>query len=341
MITQPTRPPWISVRLRMPPVSLKIDRRVPLVALAVVAFTLIVLVLSVNYGAYNMTVWDVIRTLTGTLPTDHPDAHNFNLVVHTFRMPRILVAFLVGAALATAGTIMQGITRNPLAEPGILGVTAGAGLAAVTLIVTLKDVPLSVLPWAAFAGGAITALAVYALSWKRGSTAPVRLILIGVAFASVLGSLTTFILVFGEINDVQQAYVWLTGSVYGRSWDHVRTLAAWLVVLLPLALFGARSLNALNLGEEVARGMGLKVETQRRPAADQRGANGRRGRRLRHNRFRRADRAAHHASICRPCPRGTAGGERAVRRRAAGIRRPDRPLDHRAVGACLLASSRR
>ncbi|NOG48468.1 MAG: iron ABC transporter permease [Chloroflexi bacterium] len=263
MITQPTRPPWISVRLRMPPVSLKIDRRVPLVALAVVAFTLIVLVLSVNYGAYNMTVWDVIRTLTGTLPTDHPDAHNFNLVVHTFRMPRILVAFLVGAALATAGTIMQGITRNPLAEPGILGVTAGAGLAAVTLIVTLKDVPLSVLPWAAFAGGAITALAVYALSWKRGSTAPVRLILIGVAFASVLGSLTTFILVFGEINDVQQAYVWLTGSVYGRSWDHVRTLAAWLVVLLPLALFGARSLNALNLGEEVARGMGLKVETQR------------------------------------------------------------------------------
>ena len=257
------RPTWITVRLHHLPVSFKLDRRVPLIAFALLILTVIVLVVSINYGAYNMSPLDVVQTLTGTLPADHPNARNFNLVVHTFRLPRILVAFLVGAALATSGAIMQGITRNPLAEPGILGVTAGAGLAAVTLIVAVHDVPLSLLPWAAFGGAILTTAAVYALAWKGGSAAPVRLILIGVAFAAVLGSLTTFVLIFGEIHDVQQAYVWLTGSVYGRNWEHVRTLAGWLLILLPLAFVSARSLNALNLGDEIAQGFGVRVERQR------------------------------------------------------------------------------
>mgnify|MGYP001275761159 CR=1 FL=1 len=257
------RQTWIAVRLPRLPISFKIDRRVPLAALFLLAFTLVVLVMSINYGAYNMSPLDVIQTLTGTLPADHPDYRNFVLVVHTFRLPRILLAFLVGTALATSGAIMQSITRNPLAEPGILGVTAGAGLAAVAMIVWFNDAQMSLLPWAAFGGAILTAAAVYLLAWKRGATSPVRLILIGVAFAAVLGSLTTFILVFGEINDVQKAYVWLTGSVYGGNWQHVRTLGAWMLVLLPLAFLSARSLNALNLGDEVATGFGVRVERQR------------------------------------------------------------------------------
>jgi iron complex transport system permease protein len=257
------RPVWITVRSRHPALSFKLDRRVPLMAVAVTLAALAVLIMSINYGAYNMSPLEVIQTLTGTLPTDHPDARSFNLVVHTFRLPRILVAFLVGAAMAVSGAIMQGITRNPLAEPGILGVSAGAGLAAVTLIVWRDDISLTLLPWVAFAGAVLTTAAVYALSWKRGGASPVRLILIGVAFAAVLGSLTTFMLVFGQINDVQQAYVWLTGSVYGRNWDHVRTLAGWLLVLLPLAFLSARVLNTLNLGDDVAKGLGLRVEAQR------------------------------------------------------------------------------
>lgn len=257
------RSTWITVRSRRLPVSFKLDRRVPLVALALLILTLIILIVSINFGAYNMTPWDVVQTLTGTLPAGHPNARNFILVVHTFRLPRILVAFLVGAALATSGTIMQGITRNPLAEPGILGVTAGAGFAAVVVLILLHDVPMSLLPWAAFGGAILTTALVYGLAWKAGSAAPVRLILIGVAIAAVLGSLTTFVLIFGDIRDVQQAYVWLTGSVYGRNWDHVRTLVAWLVVLLPLTFLSARSLNALNLGDEVATGFGVGVERQR------------------------------------------------------------------------------
>jgi iron complex transport system permease protein len=205
----------------------------------------------------------VLQSITGTLNPEHPDYRNINLVTHTFRLPRILVAFLVGMALATSGAIMQGITRNPLAEPGILGVSAGAGVAAVAMIVWFKNVPISLLPWAAFAGALLTAGAIYLLAWKDGGSSPIRLILIGVAFASLLGALTSFMLVFGDIRDVQQAYVWLTGSVYGRNWEHVHTLGLWLLLLLPMALFAARNLNILGLGDEVARSLGMHVEAQR------------------------------------------------------------------------------
>lgn len=260
---QSTKPTWITIRPHRLPFSIKVDQRVPLIALVIIAFTLIVLVISISYGEYDINPLEVIQTITGTLAPDHPDYRNFNLVVHVFRLPRILTAFLVGMALATSGTIMQGITRNPLAEPGILGVSAGAGLAAVFIIVWVRDVPIAVLPWAAFGGALLTALVIYVLAWKRGGSTPVRLILIGVAIAAVLGSLTTFMLVFGDINDVQQAYVWLTGSVYGRNWEHVKTMGLWLVVTLPLAILSARHLNTLGLGDDVAKGLGLRAEFQR------------------------------------------------------------------------------
>jgi iron complex transport system permease protein len=258
-----TKTAWINFRLNHPPLSMKFDRRVPLVALAILLLTFLVLVISISYGEYDISPLEVGQTIFRVLPEDHPNARSFHLVVYTFRLPRILTAFLVGMALASSGAIMQGITRNPLAEPGILGVSAGAGLAAVAIIVWFKDIPLSVLPWAAFAGALLTAVSVYLLSWKNGSSTPVRLILIGVAFAAILGSLTSFMLVFGNINDVQQAYVWLAGSVYGRNWEHVQTLGLWLLILLPLAIFSARQLNTLALGEEIARGLGTAVEAQR------------------------------------------------------------------------------
>ena len=232
-------------------------------ALAILAVTFVVLVLSISYGAYDISVAEVVQTLIGALPDNHPEGRSFNLVVFTFRLPRILTAFLVGMALSTSGAILQGITRNPLAEPGILGVNAGAGLAAVSIIVWFKDIPMSLLPFAAFAGALLVALVIYALAWKSGGSSPIRLILIGVAVAAMLTSATTFMLVFGDIRDVQQAHIWLAGSVYGRNWEHVHTLAAWLIVLLPLAIFSARQLNILAFGEDLAQGLGIRVEAQR------------------------------------------------------------------------------
>lgn len=258
----PIRTPWMTIRLHSLPFSYKFDRRVPLIALAIAVITVTVLILSINYGQYDMTIGDVVQTLLGS-NRDNPDYRNFSLVVHTFRLPRICLAFLVGMALATSGTIMQGITRNPLADPYLLGVSGGSGLAAVSLIVWLKSVPIYLLPWAAFGGGLMAATAIYLLAWKGGTSSPIRLILIGIALEAVIGAVTTTLLLFGQIQDVQQAYVWLTGSVYGRNWEHVYALGGWLLVFLPAAILLARQLNTLNLGDDTARGLGLRVEWQR------------------------------------------------------------------------------
>ncbi len=258
----PSKPSWITLRAQRPPFSYRIDRRVPLVALAIIAFTLVVLVLSISFGEYDISPLEVVRTILN-VNQDHPDYANYALVVHTFRLPRIVLAFLVGAALATSGAIMQGVTRNPLADPFLLGVSAGAGLTAVAVIVWFKTLPVSVLPWAAFGGAIIASILIYVLAWKQGSSTPIRLILIGVALQAGIAAITTVMLLFGDIQAVQQAYVWLTGSVYGRNWEHVQALGGWLLIFMPVALLSARSLNVLGLGDETAKGLGMRVEPQR------------------------------------------------------------------------------
>ncbi|MAS34035.1 MAG: iron ABC transporter permease [Anaerolineaceae bacterium] len=253
---------WITIRPRGLRFSYKFDKRVPLIAFSILAFALVTLVFSISYGEYDISPVEVVRTIL-RVNQDHPDYANYALVVHTFRLPRIILAFLVGAALATSGTIMQGITRNPLADPYLLGVSSGAGLAAVTLIVWLDNVSITLLPWAAFGGALITTGAIYILAWKRGTSSPIRLILIGIALGSAIGAVTTIMMLFGDINQVQQAYVWLTGSVYGRNWEHVHALGGWLLVFMPIAILMARQLNTLGLGDDTAKGLGLRVEWQR------------------------------------------------------------------------------
>jgi iron complex transport system permease protein len=189
------------------------------------------------------------------LPTANPD-HDF--IVNTLRLPRMLVAAMVGVALGLSGAILQGLTRNPLADPGIIGISAGAGVVAVVLIVVVKDVPAGVIPLAAFGGAALTAALIYLLAWRRGDS-PIRLILVGIGLSAIFGALTTLLITFGDIYDVQRALIWLSGSVYGRSWSEFWSLLPWVAVFAPLALLLARPLNALNLGEEVARGLGSPV----------------------------------------------------------------------------------
>lgn len=256
------KPAWLTLRTRRLPFSYRIDRRVPLVALAILIFTLVTLIISISYGEYDIPPLEVVRTILN-INQDHPDYKNFVLVVHTFRLPRIVLAFMVGAALASSGTILQGITRNPLADPYLLGVSGGASLAAVIIIVVVRNVTLGVLPWATLAGALLMAGAIYTLAWKNGSSSPMRLILIGIALEAVVGAFTSVILLFGNINDVQQAYVWLAGSVYGRNWEHVKSLGAWLIVFLPSAFLLGRSLNTLGLGDDPAKGLGMRVEQQR------------------------------------------------------------------------------
>lgn len=247
-----------AIRSRRVPFSSRLDRRVPGVFGALVIVTLALMIISVGVGEFPIGPLDVLRTIVG-LPTANSD---YDFIVNTLRLPRVLVAACVGAALAIAGTITQGIARNPLASPDILGVSAGAGLAAVSLIVGFDQVSTAWLPFAAFGGALVAALAVYLLAWTGGST-PLRLILIGIGITAIAQALTTVMITFGEINQVSQAMIWLTGSVYGRTWEHLRALLPWLLVGVPIALVGARHLNALQLGDDVARGIGTAIERQR------------------------------------------------------------------------------
>jgi iron complex transport system permease protein len=251
--------PWIIMRPPRLPLSFRLDRRVPLVLLLTLLVTLAVMVINIGVGEYPIAPLDVIKTVLH-LPTANFDDYNF--IVNTLRLPRMLVAALVGLALGISGAIMQGLTRNPLASPDILGISAGAGLVAVTLIVVIPDVPSGVMPLAAFGGALLIALLIYLLAW-RGGDSPLRLILVGIGLGAVTGALTTLMITFGDIYDVQRALIWLTGSVYARSWDEVWGLLPWVLLFVPLAFLLARDLNTLNLGEDVARGLGTRVAWQR------------------------------------------------------------------------------
>ncbi|EKU99445.1 ABC-type Fe3+-siderophore transport system, permease component [Leptolyngbya sp. PCC 7375] len=247
---------WLILRTGF--LSVRLDRRVPKVLLGLMLVTLLAMVWSVGQGEYPVPPLAVIRTVLG-LPTDNPD---YGFIVNTLRLPRTLVAWGVGMALGMAGTLTQGITRNPLAAPGIIGVNAGATLAAVSLIVVFPWVPIAVLPLAAFMGALAVAVLIYLLAWNGGA-APVRLILVGVGFSLVAGALTNLMVTFGNIYDVSQALVWLAGSVYGRSWTQVFAFTPWLIVFGLLSLVLSRELNALQMGDDVARSLGSRLEWQR------------------------------------------------------------------------------
>lgn len=244
------RPDWVSI-------SFRVHQRVPAVLMMLSLIGLAIGILSLGQGEYPISPIGVLKTIFAI--ENNPD---YAFIIYTLRLPRALVAFLVGVGLAVSGTILQAVTRNSLAAPDVIGINAGASLAAVGLIVIFPAVPLLTLPIAAFAGAAIAAILIYLLAWNRGSS-PMRLILVGVGVAAVASAVTSTLLTFGRINSVSQALIWMTGSVYGRSWEHILPLLPWLVVFVPLALLSSRELNVLHLGDDVAQGLGSRLEWQR------------------------------------------------------------------------------
>lgn len=228
------------------------------VLLALALAIVVALVLNLGMGAYGIGPPDVIRTLLGRATGDA----NHAFIVNVLRLPRALVAILVGAALAVSGTVLQGVTRNSLAAPSILGITQGASLAAVTGIVVLPSLPVHLLPAVAFAGALSMAMLIYLLAW-RGSTAPGRLVLVGIGLAAIGTALTNAMITFGDIYDVSRALVWMAGSVYARSWADLVALLPWLLLFAPIVALHARTLNVLSLGEATARSLGSRIELER------------------------------------------------------------------------------
>ncbi|MCC5610314.1 iron ABC transporter permease [Nostoc sp. CHAB 5834] len=247
---------WLVIRSEG--ISFRIDRRVPPILLCLAVAVVVVMVMNLGRGEYPISPLDIIKTVL-RIDTGNPD-HAF--VIYNLRLPRTLVAFMVGMALAVSGTIFQGITRNPLADPGIIGINAGASLAAVTVIVLFPSAPIYTLPVSAFVGALLMAGLIYSLAWNNGSS-PVLFILMGVGLSAIAGAFTSLLITFGDIYSVSDALVWLAGSVYGRTWEQVFSFLPWLIVFIPMALTLARHLNALNLGDDVAKGLGSRVEWQR------------------------------------------------------------------------------
>ncbi|MGW1209157.1 FecCD family ABC transporter permease [Streptomyces sp. NPDC002499] len=183
------------------------------------------------------------------------------------RMPRILLAMVAGAGLAVAGAVLQTVVRNPLADPYVLGVTSGASLAAVAVL-TLGPVgllgPLEIgVPAAAFAGACGTLALVVALSRSRGTTAPVRLVLAGVALSYLLQGVTSYLQLRARPDQLSGVLFWLLGSVAGARWPDLGLPAALVVVCTAWLLLHGRSLNALAMGEETAAFLGVRVHVLR------------------------------------------------------------------------------
>lgn len=179
-------------------------------------------------------------------------------IVQELRLPRATLAVLVGAALAVAGAIAQAVLRNPLAEPGLLGINGGAALAAMVVIVEIGHPSEAMLPWLTFAGALAMALAILALAWRQGA-ASARLILIGVGLSSMAAAGATFIATFGEIAEVQRAMVWLAGSLQDSAWPEIRRLVAWVTLPVVAVWAAARELDTIALGDDVAAGRGQPV----------------------------------------------------------------------------------
>lgn len=230
--------------------------------LVAVAVLTAVALASIAYGSKPMalsTVWDGLWSYDPTID-DH-------LVIRSLRIPRTGMGLLVGVALGLAGAVMQGVTRNPLADPGILGIEAGASLAVVTGIHALGIGTFSGYVWLAFIGAAIASVVVYLLgSLGRGGATPVKLALAGAALCALLGSITTSILLL-DVATLDQFRFWVVGSIAGRDGEIVADVAPFLAVGAVLALLAAPSLNTLALGDDVARSLGQRVGLARAASA--------------------------------------------------------------------------
>lgn len=178
-------------------------------------------------------------------------------IVYLIRMPRVFCGILAGTNLALAGCILQGILRNPLADPGIIGVTAGAGLFAMVIMIILPEIT-NLVPIAAFIGAMVAVAIVFALSWHRG-VQPLRMILAGVAVAAFFGGAQTALMVFYS-DRIQSTINWMAGGFQGASWSHVSMILPYTLLGLAAVFFISRWLNALQLGEDTARSIGLPVE---------------------------------------------------------------------------------
>lgn len=247
---------YFSLRLGKRATSVQIHKKTLLFSLIALFLTFAVAVVSLGLGEMKIHPLDVLKVIFGA--GSEQDA----LIVQQFRMPRIIGAILVGAALASAGAIMQGIVRNPLAAPDILGISGGASIAAVGFLLLFETASIKWLPPIAFLGAMLTTLLLYILAWKNGVT-PLRLVMIGVGIKIAAGAIVTILIMFSPFLLQNKALLWLTGSIYGVDWNDVLMILPWVVILILAAALLTRRVNIQQLGDDVATSLGSYLQWDR------------------------------------------------------------------------------
>jgi iron complex transport system permease protein len=232
-----------------------------------VIFTLLLLliiitsIISMGLGYSTLSYDRLIPTFLGQ------GSFKEEFVLFSIRLPRIIITILAGMALALAGAILQGITRNDLADPGIIGINSGAGVA---IAVFFLFIPIEAglfiyaIPAVAFIGALITASLIYLFSYNRKTgIQPIRLVLIGVGFSMALSGVMIVLISSAERQKVDFIAKWLAGNIWGTDWPFIWAILPWLIFLIPLTLFKANKLNILGLSEPAAIGVGISLEKER------------------------------------------------------------------------------
>ena len=238
---------------------MKAGQKISLLRFSTVMLVLLILLavlclLSIAVGSAGYSIPEILDAVF------REEKSPIKTIVVNLRLPRIILAILVGASLAAAGALLQSVMRNPLADPGTIGVSAGAGTAATTILLLFPNLTASV-PLFAFGGAALACVLIYTMAWKEGVD-PTRIILSGVAINSVLGAYNSLLQLMNS-DSLEGVLAFMNGSLSGRSWYQVRLLAVYAAVGLVLAFLCIKSANALQLGDEMAKSLGVKVNGSR------------------------------------------------------------------------------
>lgn len=231
-----------------------------LLALLVISFAV-----TLCWGTYKVSVADVIKTLFGN------GTRLQNTAILSIRLPRLLVGTFVAIALSTAGAILQTITKNDLADTGIIGINAGAAVAAVIFITyqtgnyyaELGQLSIFVLPLMAIIGAAVSSFIIYMLSSRNGIR-PKRLLLIGIGLNAGLNAFITFFTFRGGVGDYNRVLVWTSGSLWGSGWSYAKVIIPIVTLMFILVLLNHKKLDVLNLSDELAISLGLNIERERK-----------------------------------------------------------------------------
>ncbi|WIV19473.1 iron ABC transporter permease [Paenibacillus polygoni] len=240
------------------------SRKVRKVSRTLTGLTLLILftlLVSLGLGASSLSYNRLIPTFLGE------GTFKEEFVLFSIRLPRIIITLLAGFALALSGAILQGITRNDLADPGIIGINSGAGVAVAIffLFVPIEAGKLTYLiPVVAFIGAMMTAAMIYLFAYRRGAgLIPMRLVLVGVGFSMALSGVMIVLISSTDQKKVSFISRWLAGNIWGTDWIFIYSILPWLVILIPFALYKARRIDLLGLSEEVTISLGVSINKER------------------------------------------------------------------------------